>query len=127
MAVFPALYFSFATKHPSSGSRMEMSRSYVYTTESDAPDQRAFVLTLTGMQYFLTTGGAIDLTPSPERNMAVLEAFYVTHRLAKSFDFDHPVYGTLTCKFNKPLEIPDGIPGGNGVLEAFSVELIEIP
>ncbi len=125
--MFPAIYFTYATKYPASGTRVQLGRSYIYAAPDPAPDQRIFVLTLTGMQYFVTGGGAIDTVTQPGRNMKVLENFYNTHRLHSSFTFNHPILGTLTCKFNRPLEIPVGITGGNGVLEPFEVELIEVP
>lgn len=127
MATFPCEYFLFSTKYPDSGSRIQLGNSYVYTSPPPAPDQRVFRLTLAGMQYFVTPEGVIDLFTSTSRNMAVLELFYNDHKLYLPFDFNHPVLGLVSCKFNRPLEIPQGMPGGNGVLESFELELIEIP
>lgn len=126
METFPAFYFTYSTRYPESGSRSQFARSYTYTIEAEAPDQRTFQLELKGMQYFVNDLGEVSDTPHPERNMAVLESFYSRHRLALSFNFEHPIYGVLTCKFNRPLDIPKGIPGGNGVLETLTVELLEI-
>lgn len=126
MEIFPALYFTYSTRYPESGSRLQFARSYTYTVEAEAPDQRTFMLDLEGMQYFVFADGRLDDVSHPERNMAVLEAFYSRHRLALSFLFNHPVYGELRCKFNRPLEVPPGVKGGNGVLETLNVELIEI-
>lgn len=127
MATFPAKYFTFGTRYPETGSRMTLGRSYMYTAADPAPHQRTFQLTLQGMQYFLDAGGALDATVHLDRNMLVLENFFLTHRLNKSFDFEHPVYGTLVCKFGAPLEVPEGIQGGNGLLPEFQVDLLEIP
>ncbi len=127
MATFPAVYFSYATKYPESGFRVELSRSYMYTSPAEAPDQRTFALTLSGMKYFLDGSDQADRVKETERNMWVLEDFYIEHRLSKSFTFNHPLYGALICKFNRPLEIPEGIANGGGVLPSFPVELIEIP
>lgn len=127
MAVFPCKYFTNATKYPESGARIQFGNSYVFTAPPTAPDQRSFILTLSGMQYFVASDGSIDRSEQPERNMAVLEDFYNDHKTYLSFQFEHPVYGMLNCKFARPLEIPTGIPGGNGVLESFEVELMEIP
>ena len=127
MAVFPCTYFTYQTRYPESGIRVQLGNSYQYDVAPEAPDQRIFTLTLPGMQYFLTAGGAIDTVTSPERNMAVLENFYNQHKRAVEFTFNHPVYGALQCKFNRPLEVPDGIPDGGGVLNDVTVELIEIP
>ena len=99
----------------------------MYTSPPVAADQRTFIVKVQGMQYFLTALNAIDLTESPGRNMAVLEAFYNEHKMYLNFDFTHPVYGLVVCKFSTPLEIPEGIAGGGGILPTFDLELIEIP
>lgn len=127
MATFPCEYFLISTKYPDSGTRIQLGNSYTYTAPPMAADQRIFRLTLAGMQYFVNANGTINTTTETNRNMAVLEAFYNEHKLYLAFDFNHPVLGAMTCKFNRPLEIPNGIPGGNGVLESFEVELMEIP
>jgi len=127
METFPCLYFLSSTRYPQSGVRIQLGNSYQFNTPPEAPDQRIFVLKLAGLQYLVTEQGQIDTVSKPERNMAVLELFYNQHKLAYSFIFNHPVYGPVTCKFNKPLEIPDGIVGGNGVLSELTVELIEEP
>lgn len=127
MAVFPAKYFRFSTKYPQSGTRIQLGRSYQFDTPPEAPDQRIFVLKLQGMQYIVGSQGNLNANLEPGRNMLALENFYNDHKLATSFTFDHPVYGSLTCKFNRPLEIPEGLAGGDGVLPEFEVELIEQP
>ena len=127
METFPAKYFRYSTKYPESGTRIQLGRSYQFDTMPEAPDQRIFNLTLVGMTYFLDGFGAIDLTQVPELNLAVLEKFYNDHKRATSFYLDHPVYGQVECKFNRPLEIPEGIVGGGGTVGDIQVELIEIP
>ena len=79
------------------------------------------------MAYFVDQNNEIDTAVFPGRNLAVLEQFYNDHKRAFSFIFPHPVYGNVTCKFNRPLEIPPGVPGGNGLVQDPEVELIEIP
>lgn len=127
MATFPAQYYTYATRYPQSGPRVELARSYTWSAEPDSPDARVFLLTLAGMQYFLDGSDLPDRTTQTGRNLWVLEDFYTEHRLWKSFTLAHPVYGNLTCKFNRPLEVPEGISGGNGVVPPFEVELIEQP
>lgn len=99
----------------------------MYTSPPVAADQRTFNVKVQGMQYFLDETNALDLSIESGRNMAVLEAFYNTHKMYMNFDFTHPVYGIVVCKFSAPLEIPEGISGGNGIFPAFDLELIEIP
>lgn len=121
MAVFPAKYFRFSTQYPQTGTRIQLGKSYQFDAPPEAPDQRIFKLKLQGMKYF------DDLVTEPGRNMLVLENFYNAHKLATSFTLDHPVYGSVSCKFNRPLEIPEGIAGGDGALPEIEVELIEQP
>lgn len=127
MPTFPATYFKFSTKYPNSGTRLQLGRSYQFSAPPQAPDQRIFALSLQGMCYFSNGMGVINLVTEPGRNMAVLEAFYNTHKMAFKFDFRHPVYGLRECRFNAPLQIPEGITNGYGILPDFDVELVEIP
>lgn len=127
MATFPATYFTVQTKYPQSGSRVQLGNSYLYTAPPLAPDQRIFNVKLQGMTYFVNANGTINTTLQIGRNMAVLEQFYLDHKLYLTFQFPHPVYGTVNCKFNQPLQIPEGVEGGSGMLPAFEVELVEIP
>lgn len=127
MAIFPAKYFRSSTRYPESGTRIQLGRSYQFDTPPEAPDQRTFLLKMQGMKYFVDGNGNVTAATAPERNMLALEDFYNTHKRATSFTFEHPVYGSLTCKFNRPLQIPEGIVGGDGALPDFEVELIEIP
>lgn len=127
MAIFPAEYFTWTTKYPDSGLRIAFARSYAYTAGPTAPDQRIFVLRLQGMQYFLYPLGSIDRVSEAGRNLAKLEDFYQAHKLHVAFDLNHPVYGTVSCKFNRPLELPEGVQGGNGLVDIVEVELLEQP
>lgn len=126
MDSFPAEYFRFSTRYPESGTRVQLGRSYQFDTMPEAPDQRTFLLVLLGMTYFVNPLG-IDLLIEPGRNLGLLEDFYNRHKTARGFSFQHPVYGWTECKFKKPLEIPEGIAGGDGMVPEFEVELIEIP
>lgn len=127
METFPITMFRFGTKRPETGQRMQLGGSYVYTEPPSGPIQRVFELKIPGLQYFLDQAGLLDLTQEVHRNMAVLEAFYEEHQLHKSFLFDHPVYGQITCKFNAAMPTPQGIPDGNGMVEDLDINLIEIP
>lgn len=125
--VFPATYFSFETKYPQSGTRLQLGNSYQFDVMPSSPDQRTFLLTLHGMAYFTNTNGTLNRTTKPERNILRLEDFYNAHKTALEFDLAHPVYGTVVCKFNTPLTIPSPLPNANGNLPSFEVELIEVP
>ena len=51
----------------------------------------------------------------------------MTHEMHKEFSYDHPIQGVLLARFNKPLEIPEGITSADGILRNLSVELKEVP
>lgn len=130
MATFIWSLHQQETEYPESGFRMQLGNSYMATAAPVAPDQRTFTLSFGSMCYFTNQGDTwadIDAFQQPELNFALLEAFYVKHKLHKSFDYMHPVYGKVICKFNKPLKVPKGIPSGNGWLQPFTLELIECP
>lgn len=67
----------------------------------------------------------LDLVKNAAYNMGALEAFYNRHKLHKPFIYPHPVYGNIEARFMDPLKIPEGIVGGNGALEDFTLTLIE--
>jgi hypothetical protein len=127
METFPAQFFSFSTQYPQSGTRIQLGNSYQFDAPPPAPDQRVFALQVQGMGYFTDSNGDIDVAYEPGRNLAVLESFYNRHKRAYSFIFPHPVYGPVVCKFLQPLQIPQGLPGGNGLVQPIELELIEIP
>lgn len=127
MQVLPLKFFTVSTRYPESGNRLQLGSSYQFDTPPDAPDQRTFVLKLRGMKYFVDSNDQIDTIYQPELNLAVLEQFYNDHKRAIPFYFNHPVYGQVVCKFQRPLEIPEGIPGGMGAVSDMDLELIEIP
>lgn len=127
METFDFPYHLFSTKYPESGNRMQLGNSYVFASEPSAPDQRTITLEFSAMKYYTGAGGVISATINPQVNMWALELFYQRHKLWKNFIYKHPVYGDMKVKFNKPIDIPAGIPGGLGATKSFSIELIEMP
>lgn len=118
---------SFKTENPESSFRVKLGGSYVFSTPPTDPDQRVFVLSFTGMRFFVDEDNVLDESINPQLNMFNLIKFYQRHKMYKSFRYEHPVHGTLEVKFNKPLTEEDVQPGGFGVVKDFSVELVEIP
>jgi hypothetical protein len=139
MENFSWMNHTVATDYPENGFKVSFGNSYQYAEGSTAPDQRTFVLSFPLMQYFVNSDGslnptrmvgsplALEAAVSPGINMLWMEQFYNRHKTWKAFTYDHPVHGSLTVRFNKPLKVPAGIPGGGGAVGAFSIELIEIP
>lgn len=126
MALFPFTYFEIETKNPESGYRGQFGNSYVFTSQPNAPDQRIFNLTFPALKYY-SINGSLSSSLNEENNMLALIEFYQDHKLHKSFDFEHPLYGSLKVKFNKPLVEKPAQKGSNGVVIDQEVELIEVP
>lgn len=128
MDTFPMTYFKFETKYPESSTKVQLGKNWTFTAPPNAPDQKIFTLTFTGLKYYVDDAGELDdTTDANTKNMLTLQLFYESVRTYAKFNFYHPVYGLLVCQFNKPLLIPKGISGGFGALEDFTVELLEIP
>lgn len=127
MAVFDFPYHTFSTERPSDNSfRLKLGGSYQFSAPPSAPDQRIFKLKFAALKYFLINGN-IDRASIPEINLGRLEEFYDLHKLHATFTYPHPVYGEVSVSFNKPLIIPEGTKGGNGIVENIEVEFIERP
>lgn len=145
MQTFNFPYHKFRTEYPESGNRVQLGGNYIFTAPPNGPDLRRFTLSFETMKYYVVgrdeagirldfannryiskTLGEIDVFKNREINMGALEAFYNAHKLHRSFLYPHPIYGNLEVKFMRPLKIPNGITGGDGALESFEVDLIEI-
>lgn len=128
MEEFDFDYHVPTTEYPESGDRLVLGGSYMYTAAPIAPDQRIITLHFTEMRnYCHPITGVPDSTVNPAINFYRLELFYQEHRLFRSFNYRHPQYGMLVVKFNKPLKTPKMVEGQPGVLQGFTVELIEQP
>jgi hypothetical protein len=117
------------TLYPDSTVRAQFGNSYQFAAPPDSPDQRIFKLYFTGFKYFVQSDGvSVDLTTSEYiNNVGALEVFYQSKRLYGTFIYPHPAIGNVTVRFSKPLQIPKGVASGNGLVEDFIVELIELP
>lgn len=127
LEVFNFPYHTVEGENPESGFRASMGGSYTFTTPPTDPDQRIFTLHFPAMKYYTDGDGAADASVNPTFNMLTLLQFYYDHKLYKSFQYTHPVHGVMEVKFNKPCPEPEGIPGANGVVKEFSINIVEIP
>jgi len=127
METFDFPYHTVETQNPESGFRLQLGGSYVFSSPSPDPDQRTFVLSFPLLKFFMSDDGTIDADTHPQINMMRLINFYHTHKMHKTFKYDHPVHGLLEVQFQKPLPEPDGVKGGHGVTKDFTVQLLEIP
>lgn len=121
MAVFDFPYHKQSTKYPESGINVKLGNSWTFTAPPSAPDRREFTLSFSTMIW------NTDPEIFRELNLSRLNAFYLRHKMWAVFLYDHPMFGILPVRFNKPLEIPKGISDGFGSVEGFTIELIEEP
>jgi hypothetical protein len=114
-------------KNTDPGNRVQLGNSYMFATPPTAPTPRVFVLSFETMWRGLKADGTMDTTTLAQTNAGALWAFYQTYQLHKTFQYQHPWFGAVNVRFNKPLELPKGRKGADGWTEAFSIELIEQP
>lgn len=125
MATFDFIH-TVRYKYREAGGVYPMGKGWEFRVAPSVPTTRIFTLTMTGMQWFTDTNGVVINTTSPDRNLLRLDQFYQTHQLHMTFTYPHPVFGNLTVRFDKPLEIPDAMKGGSGVVETFDIVLGEV-
>lgn len=114
-------------KNNDPGTRLQLGGSYQFATPPTAPVPRTFVLSFETMWRGLNDDGTRDVTTVSDRNAGALWDFYQTFGMHKTFQYPHPWFGTIDVRFNKPLELPKGLKGGNGWTEGFTVEFMEQP
>lgn len=127
MAEFDFPYHLTETVNPDNSFRVALGNGWEYATETGDADQRIFKLSFQGMKFFVDAAGQIDENFEPQRNMKTLIDFYHSKKLYRAFTYEHPVYGVLSVRFNRPLPEPKPMIGGGGVVEEFVVELRELP
>jgi hypothetical protein len=123
--IFDFPYHKVKTRYFKRGLSVTLGNGWDYSATPHTPAVRIFTLSFQTMKYFdtayTTTGKEAQI------DMAKLETFYQTHEQYAEFLYPHPIYGNILVKFNAPLEIPEGITGGEGALGAFSLEFKEVP
>lgn len=126
MATFDFPYHKFSTEYPETSFRAKLGGGYQYSAPPMAPDQRVFKLKFEALKYFMSNG-RIDPLVKPEVNLARLEQFYNDHKMHLTFTYPHPVLGDVPVRFNRPLAIPEGKSGGDGIVENIEIEFLEQP
>jgi hypothetical protein len=113
--------------YPDPGTTLQLGNSYRFATPPTSPDQRVFTLSFQSTWRGIKADGTMDADTFYDNNAARLLQFYEAHKLHKTFQYKHNWLGMLNVRFNKPLELPNPIKGGDGWTEDFSVEFIEMP
>lgn len=129
METYNWLLCTIATEYLENNPKVKFGRGWEFVSRPDAPVLRQFTLKYKTLCYFTRWEGVnlvADRTRQPEANAWLLQDFYERHFQHAKFILPHPVFGNVTCRFKDPLKLPDGIEGGNGWLNGFEVQLVEV-
>lgn len=112
------------TKPPQAGQVMSMN-GWSFSAKPKVPYQKTFVVKLQGMRWYLKDGtNMYDVSTDRRYNARLLELFYEAHGVWKAFDFPHPHFGLLSCKFSQPVEVPEAITNSGGLIDGFDITLV---
>lgn len=97
---------------------------WFFSAKPNVPWQYKFKVTVNGLQWFLNNDGSYNDGTNGPINARRFEQFVVDHGLWKVFDFPHPHFGTIQCRFSNLPAVPKGEVNANGVIAPFEVELV---
>lgn len=99
---------------------------FKFGAEPSEPMMRIFTLNFPVLGYeFLPNGTPDELgTVNPQHNAIALWEFYRTHGTWKSFIYPHAIFGNVSVKFDRPVELPQ-IEGNLGKVKNIQVVLRE--
>lgn len=113
--------------HSSTAGSFALGNGYSMTTKPTAPEMLQWELKFSGYRWYVKDDGTIDLeTKKSVNNFGWFMDFYRRHDLWDKFIYDDPVYGKKVVRFVSQIDEPEVLPGSEGVVEPFSVKLIEV-
>lgn len=122
---FPVGFYDVEIEYPDNSNSIPLGNNYTVSFVSVARDIRTIKLTCSGLLYFFDSDEKINLGFCPERNMALLEMFYLKYRLNKKFQIEY-MDEIISVRFKEPLNIPK-IEGSTGIISAIELTLVETP
>ncbi len=123
--IFDFPFHKVSTRYPVRGVQLQLGGGWDYSTEPTTPIARSLVLSFATMKFFENPESLVN--PELQISASHLEDFYIEHELHKPFIYPHPRWGNLITKFEKPLDLPEGITNGDGALKPFQIFLKESP
>lgn len=122
--------------HSTSGGSITLGNGYSMSIKPNAPELLQWELKFTGYKWYLKDvedpdthlwSTQIDLeTKKSVNNFGWLMDFYRRHELWDPFIYNDPVYGEKLVRFNAIIDEPEVYANSNGVVEPFTVKLIEV-
>lgn len=119
-------YHQFQTNYPDRGQILKMAGNWDYTVEPHAPVSREFILKFPLFKYFPEDEVAGLSVRERQYCANLLEDFYAQHETYKAFIYEHPRHGDQIVKFKKPLNLPSGKIGEEGVIRDITLTLREM-
>ena len=113
--------------HSSTSASLTLGNGYSMTTKPTAPELLQWELKFQGYRWYLKDDGTIDLeTKKSVNNFGWLMDFYRRHDLWDPFYYTDPVYGKRKVRFNAQIDEPEVYAGSDGLVETFTVRLVEV-
>lgn len=122
---FPVGYYDVEIEYPDNSNIIPLANNYTVSFVSVGRDIRTLKLTCSGLLYFFDEQNRISFSYHGEQNMALLEMFYLKHRLNKKFTLEY-MGEYIPVRFKEPLSIPK-VEGNTGIISAVELTLIETP
>jgi phage-related protein len=118
------------TAYQPNGFSVNFGGGYSFDTDGGYPPLKRFTLTFEGYMYYMKLVNGVEVVDKEKNkninNLGALEDFYLRHLTHKTFEYNSPVYGKVYVRFAEPLNIPEGITNGHGLVEKFDVTLKEV-
>lgn len=126
MAVFTFPNHTLEVAYPESSAKVRFGKGWEFASAPKGPDQVVYTLNFAAMFFYQNSNGTYNKALNPTINMAVLEDFYILHKLYTKFTYVHPALGNITMRFSQPLsyKIKEN---GRGSTEPFSLQLTSQP
>lgn len=118
---------SRSLEHKSSAYSITLGGGYNLSVRNNAPEMKRWKLTFYGYKWYLNPDGTVDYeTNKTKNNFGRLIDFANRHDVVEPFIYPDPVYGDTLVRFESRVDEPVVSRGSNGVVDSFSVTLIEV-
>lgn len=118
---------SRSVEHKTTANSITLGSGYNLSVRSDSPEMKRWKLTFYGYKWYLNQDGSIDYeTNKSKNNFGRLIDFAQRHDVVEPFIYSDPVYGDTLVRFENKIDEPVVIRNSGGVVENFSVNLVEV-
>lgn len=122
---FPAEYYDVEIEYPDNSNIIPLGNNYSMSFTSVGRDIRIIKVSCSGLRYMFDSEDRLAFSYCSGENMALLEMFYLKHRLSKKFAFEY-LGEIIPVRFKDPLSIPK-VEGSTGIISTVELTLVETP